>query len=93
MQLDFRNYVTLIVIVGLTAGLVGSPTIYESFQPPVIVQEVHEPDGTVTIQYAERIGLNDNPVYLIFVGSILSNGFAAVMIFLYKAKKGTGNDE
>jgi len=93
MQLDFRNYVTIFVIIGLTAGLVGIPTIYESFQPPVIVQEIFEPDGTLTIQYAERIGLNDNQVYLIFVGVVLSNGFSAVMIFLYKAKKGSGNDE
>lgn len=92
IQLDFRNYVTLIVIVGLTAGLVGLPTIYESFQPPAIIQ-IHEANGEVTIQYAERIPLNDNPVYLIFVGAILANGFSAVMIFLYKAKKGTGNDD
>ena len=67
MSLSFRNYVTLIVIVGLTALLVGVPTIYESFQPNRITQEVYEPDGTITITWSERIPLNDNPVYLIFV--------------------------
>lgn len=91
MGLEFRNFVTLL-IVGILIGGSGVAIIYDSaFKPLDIESELILPDGSKEIVYTKRTTLGESQLFNIWLGSILGYG-GAVIGTLYKAKSGNGND-
>ena len=91
MGLEFRNFVTLL-IVGILIGGSEVAIIYDStFKALDVRSETILSDGTTELVYAERTSLGERQLFNIWLGSILGCG-GAVIGMLYKAKNGNGND-
>jgi len=91
MWLEFRNFVTLL-IVGILIGGSGVTIIYDStFKTLDVKSETILSNRTTELVYTERTSLGESQPFNIWLGSILGYG-GAVIGTLYKAKNGNGND-
>ncbi len=92
MELKFRNFVTLVVIVGLIGGL-GIVISYDGLANQIVIKETATTfNGTTTTvtEYKDN-SLSSSGHFNTYLGVVL--GFGGIIVgLLYKAPKGSGED-
>lgn len=89
-EMIFRNFITLIIIGGLIGGS-GVAIVADTYvQPQILLTEVTESNGTVTKTFKDN-SLDESKLFSIWLGAAIGYG-GLIVAFLYKAKKGNGEE-